>query len=183
MKKFTPFIFPLIVLGIVIFLLFRWYQMRTNGVDEKLSFGEGIEIEDLSGDELDSVMQGGESIKTVELQPETTSQQDKTDSGVIRYEVVNNRVAFSVITQLPEPTEGVYQVWLKDINSNEMQKAFVLEPGKGGFMGGAAVSTDLLPFEVVVSQEKADDDVIEQVILRGRLENIAEEATTPQEAN
>ena len=51
MKKYTPYIFPLVVLSVVFLLVFRWYSMRTDRLETDL-FAEGVEIENLSEDEM-----------------------------------------------------------------------------------------------------------------------------------
>jgi len=161
MKKALPFVFPVAALFLVAFLAFRWYGQRTEQTGEISEFGEGIEIEELSSSELDSVIKGVGDFKTVELEG------GEDGLGGVRYEIANDRVTFSVSASLPELEEGVYQVWLKAIDSEATRKAFNLEYAKGGFMGSAAISDETLPFEVLVSREKSDDDSLEEVVLRG----------------
>lgn len=183
MKKFTPYVFPLVALLVVIFLLYRWYDMRTEKVVNPVEFGEGVEIENLSENELGSVLRGSNDITTVELENAQTDSAEPASTGVIRYDVVDNKVLFSVMAELPELEQGAYQVWLKEINGDGMRKAFSLEAGKGGMMGSASVSTELLPFEVVVSKEMSvSDETIETVILKGAIERPVEASTSPSPA-
>jgi hypothetical protein len=175
MKRFTPFIFPIIVLLIVGFLAWRWYDLRAERAAQRLDFGEGVEIENLTDDERSEVTRGVGDFETVELErPETEEGREplagtEMATGVFRYEVRDNRVRFSVMANLPESSEGRYQVWLKEVDGEGVRRAFVLVPGKGGFEGSAAVSAELLPFEVLVTRELSDDDTVEDVILRGRV--------------
>ncbi len=195
MKRYTPYIFPAIVFVIVIFLIWRWYGLRAERAAQRLDFGEGVQIENLTDSERDAVKNGVGDVQTVELerpQPsETTgdaSESAETEeamkqaTGVFRYEVQNNRVVFSVIAELPKPTEGRYQVWLKSTESETVKKAFVLEQGKGGYEGSAAVSAELLPFEVVVSKEMTDDATVEEVVLRGLVQAAAPAAESADQA-
>jgi len=162
MKKYLPFVFPLVALLVVMFLAYNWYTMRTNRPGQVSTFGEGVEIEDLTG--KDSVLKGSSDYKKVTLLGDTEA------TGEIRYEIKDGKVRFSVIADLPELTAGEYQVWLKDVNSEAVRKAFVLEMSKGGYMGSAAIDESTLPFEVVVSKEVRPDAMVEQVILKARLD-------------
>lgn len=161
MKKVLPFVFPVAALLLVAFLAFRWYGQRTDRTGEISQFGEGVEIEELSSSELDSVIKGVGDYKTVELEG------GDDVLGGIRYEIADGKVTFSVSASLPELEEGVYQVWLKATDSEATRKAFKLEYAKGGFMGSAAISAETLPFEVLVSREMSEDDIIEDIVLRG----------------
>lgn len=160
MNKYLPFVFPLAALLIVLFLAFRWFSMQTN---RSADIGEGVEIEDLTL-EQESMLRGTDDLQQVELQTPDTETEGQGD---IRYKISDERVRFSVNANLPQP-EGFYQVWVR--SGETQQKAFRLLPDKGGFMGSAALNQSALPFEVIVSQETEDDDQLEQVILRGRIE-------------
>lgn len=183
MKKFQPYIFPAVALLIVIFLLYRWYDMRNGQATRPIEFGEGVEIENLSQTELGSVLRGAEDVQTIELQPENQADAETTAAGVIRYDVEDDKIRFSVMAELPELAQGAYQVWLKEIGGNGIRKAFSLEPGKGGMTGSAAVSTELLPFEVVVSKEEnVADDTLESILLKGMIEQTPEASPSPTPA-
>lgn len=181
MKQYTQYIFPGIVLVIVLILVWRWYGLRAERAAQRLDFGEGVQIENLTDSEKDSLRSGVGDLQSIELaQPkkttdsaDDTSQEpsspdaSKTASGVFRYELKEDRVVFSVIATLPEPETGEYQVWLKEVNGDSVRKAFVLAMGKGGYEGSAAVPADLLPFEVIVSLEKDTDNTVGDVVLQG----------------
>lgn len=161
MKKFYPYILPTIALVIVVLLAFRWYNLRTQRDGEITPFGEGVEIENLSEVEADRVLRG---VGDFETAPLTGSEEAQ---GQVRYEVKDDKVNFSVTADLPQPESGHYQVWLQDAEETSRSKAFVLEMGKGGYMGSAAIDASKRPFDVVVSLEKTDDSNIEEVILKG----------------
>ncbi|HYD35048.1 MAG TPA: hypothetical protein VD999_03185 [Vitreimonas sp.] len=163
MKKYLPFVFPAIALLIVLFLGYRWYSMRTDRTGVVSTFGEGVEIEDLTGSEQDSVLRGAGDYKTVTM----TGQGEA--AGSIRYEIKDGKVRFSVNADLAELSQGQYQVWLKAVGSDAKRKAFVLENNKAGFMGSAAIDATTLPFEVIVSKEVRPDDTIEEVVLQGTI--------------
>ena len=149
MKKISPYIFPAIVLGLVLLLVVRWYNLRTERMEAGL-LSEGVVIENLSEEEVQALSMV-EDYESVEMQ----SEQENT-SGEIRYEVVEDRVTFTVAASFPEAEEGAtYQVWLKETTSDVTRYAFDLELKKGGYMGSAAFSASLLPLEVVVRQETA----------------------------
>lgn len=182
MKKFLPFVFPAAALMIVAILAFRWYSSQTQPVGEvgPATFAEGVQIEDLSTTEQNQVMLGVGDYQTVMLEPNQSSDSAEM-MGQVRYELADGKVKFSVMAGLPILSQGQYQVWLKSVDSEALRKAFVLEFSKGGYLGSAAISEDVLPFEVILSQESVDDASIEQVLMRGVIAksdaNSAEETT------
>jgi hypothetical protein len=163
MKKLLPFLFPAVALLIVVFLAFRWYNSRTARPDGKISqFAENQTIESLSQAEMNKFRRPVKDLSTVEL----TGADNVT--GNVRYEVVDGKISFTVNANLPELKEGVYQVWLKEVNGDAKRKAFTLELEKGGYTGSAAISSETLPFEVVISKEmNAKDDLMELILLKG----------------
>lgn len=168
MKRVLPFVFPAAALLIVAFLAFRWYGQRTAQSDIASKLDEGVQIEELSETERSSVMRGAGDYKSVNL--ESAEPLDQPGVGQVRYEIADGKVKFSVFGTLPELEQGHYQVWLKDVNSEVVKKAFVLEYTKSGYTGSAAISQDVLPFEVLVTREMTDDDTPEDVVLRGVIE-------------
>lgn len=168
MKKYTPYIFPLVVLSVVFLLVFRWYSMRTQRLEPD-TFAEGIEIENLSEDEMANSINGVGDYQEVNL---TSS--DENSQGEIRYEIKDDKVRFSVMANLPE-SDQEYKVWLKEVDGDAIREGFVLIPGKGGYVGSAALPAELLPFEVIVSEEANAEDVSESSVLNGVIQ--AEEVT------
>ena len=160
MKKYLPYIFPTLAILIVIFLVFRWYRLNTQPQGDITQFGEGVEIENLSPQEVQEVMNSASDYETKDL-----NVVDQAASGQVRYEIKDGKVRFSIYAALPEISEGQYQVWLRDLSGQSMRKAFVLEATKSGFMGSAAISDEVLPFEIVVSYELRPDDEIEKIVL------------------
>lgn len=174
MKKFLPFIFPAAALLVVAFLAFRWYQENTRLTGQMTEFAQGVEIEELTEAERTSVLRGVGDFTTVELeQPEAEDEEAPTvtANGQIRYDLFEDKVRFSVTAALPDPEEGFYQVWLKDLDSEAVRRAFRLELGKSGYMGSAAISSETLPFEVLVSRESVEVSAPTQVLLKGVIEN------------
>lgn len=178
MKKFTPYIFPLIVLAIVFFLVYRWYSMRSQQTAETDQYGEGIEIENLSDADANSVLRGTGNVKTAPLEKGEDGQSEELGAGSIRYEIASGRVRFSVSADLPKP-DTAYTVWVRTQGQDNLTQAFSLEMGKGGYMGTAALSADLLPLEVIVSKATNKSEVLDSVILRGVINN-TEEATSKE---
>ncbi|MBD3250382.1 MAG: hypothetical protein GF381_02330 [Candidatus Pacebacteria bacterium] len=175
-KKYYPFIFPAVALIIVGFLAFRWYKLRTQR-ERDLSLQQ-VEIENLTPEESDIVKQDT-GAEVVDLE----NGEEIRGMGEVRYTIKNNKVLLSVNATLPE-IDGQYQVWFKPEGSEVTRKAFVLDMGKGGLMGSAAVSTDLLPFEVVVTEELSPaDEMMETEVLRGMVKAKVEvEAETEESA-
>ena len=162
MKKLLPFVFPLLAVLVIIFLVFRWYRLNTQPQGNISEFGEGIEIEDLTDAKLTESLTGAGDYQTVNL-----DSRDPNSLGRVRYEVKDGRVRFSVDANLPVLEVGMYQVWLREPGSTVARRAFVLEESKGGYIGSAAISEEVLPFELVVSKELRPDDQLEEVILTG----------------
>lgn len=195
MKKITPYIFPLIVLAIVFFLVYRWYSLRGQQTAENAEFGEGIQIENLSEEEAADVSSGVGDVETAPL--ESTEGEDASTSdntGTIRYEIDGNRVLFSVLatigtlrvldnvldtapdaTPVPTPDPNAqYTVYIRSLDGDNLTRAFSLSSGKGGLLGSASISTDLLPVEVLVTDATSISEVLDNVLLRGVIEDSGE---------
>ncbi len=163
MKKYTPYIFPLVVFGIIFMLVFRWYTLRSERMEYSI-LGEGVEIENLSQEEMVKSIQGVGDYDSVDLTSENPE-----NNGVIRYEVKDDKVRFSVMANLPEPTTE-YRVWLKETDGTAMREVFTLTPGKGGYIGSAALPSELLPFEVIVSESADAKMAAEENVLSGTID-------------
>jgi hypothetical protein len=195
MKRYLPYVFPAAALLVVVFLTYRWYSHNTTGIGQISEFAEGIEIEELSEQEQSNVTLGVGDIKTVTLKTESVSSQGenpqgdasmnedsqsevsakiaeivKAATGQVRYEIIEDRIRFSVSSTLPTLETGFYQVWLKAVDSDAIKKAFVLTMSKAGYMGSAAISAETLPFEVLVSYELEDTAQPTNTILKGIVE-------------
>jgi hypothetical protein len=190
MKKYTPYILPLIVIAVVFILVFRWYNMRNDRMTSSL-LEEGVVIENLSEEELQETLDEAGDYETVQLQPvapaaeeeesmsdpETTDEGDKvelseTGQGVIRYDIQDDRVRFSVIGTFPESSEP-YQAFLRDVDGTVTRHAFTLEERKGGLVGSAAISVDVLPVEVIIARGGTQEPG--EIVLMGKLEAPATE--------
>lgn len=163
-KKYSPFIIPAISLLLVLFLAFRWYNLRTQrDKDEQL---QEVKIEDLTAEE--EIVIGSPDTSTVQLEPEN----DDLVSGQIRYRLDENRVLFNVAADLPQDETVTYQVWVSSEDQEFFQKAFVLQYNKGGYTGSASLLRDELPLEIVVTREmNPGDQEIEQELLRGVIQD------------
>lgn len=162
LKQFLPFIFPSAAIILVLILAFRWYRLRNDQIGKISEFAQGVEIEDLTEAERNSTLSGVKDVETLVLESEQAAVM-----GEVRYELSDDKVRFSVTATLPEDDTAQYQVWLKEVDGQAVRKAFTLEMLKGGYFGSAAISTETLPFEVVVSKELVDDNLMEQILLRG----------------
>jgi hypothetical protein len=125
---------------------------------------DGVEIENLDPSEASNFLKGASDYRTVELDGEEGM------LGEVRYEIKDERISFSVSAVLPQLSEGEYQVWLKEVDGEGMRKALTLEYLKGGYIGSAAISAETLPFEIVVSKEMTSDAELEEVLLKGVIE-------------
>ncbi len=168
MKRFTPYIFPLIVVGIVFFLVYRWYALKTERSAANSQYGEDIAIEKLSTQDAQKMLVGGADVTTSPLKLSETVSPEQMGRGSIRYEIQDNKVIFSVTADLPEK-ETPYVVWMRSPNGDDLTQAFVLSAGKGGFVGSAAISADKLPLEVIVSTAQTKGEVLQSEILKGML--------------
>lgn len=166
MQKISPYIFPLIVTAIVFFLVYRWFDARGD-ITDTLDYGEGIEIENLSESEATDILQGVGDLETAELEaPEAAEPGAEPSRGTIRYEIAEDRVRFSISAALPDATQ-TYRAWIRTVGEDNLTEAFILTEGKAGYIGSAAVSAELLPLEVVLSTAATREDALDQVILRG----------------
>jgi hypothetical protein len=161
MKKFLPFVFPLLSLLIVIFLVFRWYDQRTQR-GSITPFADGIEITELENGQ-DVSLVNNSTANSVAMSVEDEESEIPVQ-GEIRFQEDEDEITFAVYAQMPE---GNYEVWLKDPDSEAVRKAFVLEMKKGGYIGSASISKEVLPFEVLVTE--AGLEVPEKVLLKGEL--------------
>jgi hypothetical protein len=112
MKKFLPFVFPVIALLIVAFLAFRWYNSRTvRGEAKTGGINEGVRIEDLTQEEMNRLnAQGtaGKDLKTLKLE-------GKDVTGQVRYELKDGQVQFTVNAALPDLEQGKYQIVIQSV--------------------------------------------------------------------
>lgn len=166
-KQYYPFIVPTISLLLVLFLAFRWYNLRTQR--DFVNDVAQVEIENLTQDEL-LIVQGTQDVSTVDLESET----EEPASGQIRYKIEDDRVLLTVNAELEE-VEGVdYQVWLVS-EEKQPQRGFSLEKTKAGYLGSASIRLEQLPIEVIVTdQSGVSEDEMGREILRGIVEAFEE---------
>lgn len=167
MKKFSPYIFPALVVLLVVFLITRWYDRRGTISD----YGEGIQIENLSEEELTDALTGVGDYTTLPLEKTATDTASLTgsDTGLLRYEIEMDKVKLSVI--LAEYNlDNSYYVWLLPDGADKPQQAFVLTEGKGGLIGSGAFSVDQLPVEVLITKGSGLGVDQTNVVLKGKIE-------------
>lgn len=169
MKKIYPYIFPAVALLFVLFLLFRWYMVRTQREGMVSLLNDEVAIETLGSEAYQGLTGMGD------YQAADLTDEDGRPMGEVRYEVVEDQLHFTVSTALPRLSSGRYQVWLRQAESEAQRKAFVLEYGKAGYTGSASIDAGTLPLEVIVSRETSDDAVPETVLLRGTMTAVATE--------
>lgn len=170
MRRFLPFVFPLIAFLIVVGLLYRWYTLRANPQGQISDQASSVEVQPLStADQTRLNTRGVADLKSVDLMPVASPAPKALPAqAAVRYEVVDGKVNFTVGGTLPAlPAGQVYQVWLQ--SGASASKAFTLSNEKGGWMGSGSINAAKLPVDVVVSQEATQDNTIEQVILKGTL--------------
>jgi len=148
---------------IVIFLAARWYNLNTKQ-GEINEFAQGVDVESLPVESIMPDLASPDMEKVDLLDSEDQAQ------GAVRYQIDDDKVKLSVLTYLPELESGFYQVWFKEIGSDAVKKAFVLTSQKGGFIGSAAISKEILPFEVLVTKETEDDQSPEEEVLKATLQ-------------
>lgn len=170
MKKLYPYIFPAVALLFVLFLLLRWYNLRTAREGLTSLLNEEVTISELTAKNSQMLL-GVSDFESADLTNEAGAVM-----GEVRYEVQADRLLFSVTANLPTLTSGQYQVWLRQVESEAQRQAFVLTEGKAGYMGSATINAGTLPLEVVVSRELTDDALPEEILLSGTMIEDAEEA-------
>lgn len=163
MQKIYPYIFPAVALLFVLFLLFRWYNLRTQREGMTSLLNEGVSINELTDEERDNLMMGTGDYQTAQLTGE-----DPTMMGEVRYEIKDGEILFSVTANLPVDNSR-YQVWLRQTEGATQRKAFALIYSKAGYIGSAVLDAGTLPLEVVVSREATDDAILEEVLLTGTI--------------
>lgn len=168
MKRYLPFIFPSIAVLIIIFLAIRWYNLSTSNPGQINEFAKGIDVESIAVDDVMFSAGVADMSRAELINPEGKSQ------GAIRYQIEDDKVKLSVLSSLPELDEGFYQVWFKEVGSDAVKKAFVLNYQKGGFIGTAAISKEVLPFEVLVTKEMDDDQSPEEKVLEAIIDEVEE---------
>ncbi len=168
MKKYTPYIFPLIVIVIVFFLVYRWYSLRTQRSPMPSESANGLQIEELSQDQINTVLRGSQDVNTSKLEPAVSEGKPPQGRGSIRYVIADGKVHFSVAADLPA-SETAYRVWVRTPNANDVTQAFMLEVGKGGYMGSASIPESKLPVEIIVTTASDKAEVVKSVILKGSI--------------
>jgi hypothetical protein len=101
MQKLLPYVFPAIVLLIVIGLGYRWYALRTARDGKVSPFAQTVSVENLSQDDAARILKGVGDLKTAELSGLGAA------AGQVRYEIKDGKVRFSVSADLPAPKTGV----------------------------------------------------------------------------
>lgn len=167
-KQYYPFIVPTISLLLVLFLAFRWYNLRTQR--EGISDVTQVEIENLTQDEL-LVVQGANDVSTVDLESES----GEPALGQIRYKVDGDRVLITVNADLPGEEGSKYQVWFTE-SEKLPQPAFALEKTKAGYLGSASIDLDRLPLELTITNQAGSiDNQMGKQLLKGMIDVTQEE--------
>ncbi len=149
MKKFLPFLFPLIALIIVFVMVLRWYNEQTAAKQGQIPDSAAvIQVDPLATADANRLRQPGQPAKDTSSVEMNGAQHVL---GQIRYELKNGQVLFSVIANLPKPSSGVYQVWVAAQNQQNPTKAFVLTLAKGGYEGSGQIPANLLPVTISVT--------------------------------
>ncbi len=160
-KKVSPYIFPLLAFAFVVFMFVRWYSTRVAEEGASL-LSNDLEITTLTQEEEESIIRGTTDFSTAEMMAVGEA------SGEIRYQLVEDKLNFTVTANLPDSNEA-FAVWLKEIDGDAKKKVFTLSYSKAGFIGSASVPAEVLPIEVIVSTES--DLLLEDALLRGIIEN------------
>ena len=168
MKKSFSYLLPFFLLLVTAILVFRWLQSRPTGLDIN-GATEGIEISDLTGDEVSPL--GSSDAQKVNLSP-INEESSEPMTGEIRYTASNDgsKTNFTVFTMLPELStgEGSYQVWFE--GDKGRTKAMKLHFAKGGYLGEGSISSDFDEVNVLISQEQVDDNTVEKELLSGTIQ-------------
>jgi len=166
MKKYTPYILPLVVITIVGFLNYRWYVNRqpTARIDH-----QALSIENLTKEEKNDFLKGVKDYQQKRLRPENKLNQA---AGNVRYLVENGRFKFSLTANLPRVSQD-YLVWLHPLDSDKIEKIGTLVSHKGGLLASGSVAADVLPAEMIVTTEKNPTKVMQRVLLRAIIDDVS----------
>ena len=162
LKNFAPYALPLLAILFVLFMFVRWYKAKTNTSPESM-LNSQLEVSDLSLEEEESIIKGTTDYETVVFET------DSEASGEIRYQIVDDKLHFTVTANLPDSVEA-YAVWLKEVDGSSKKRVFNLDYSKAGYIGSAAVPAEILPVEVVVAE--ASDLMLEDALLHGVIEEM-----------
>ncbi len=169
LKKYLPFIIPTLSLLLVLFLAFRWYNLRTQR-DNDLEFDE-VEIQELTDEEIGVMI---DALDSDIIPLETKDEQEVM--GQVRYQIEDDKVLFNVFADLVYDEAEVYQTWISPLDEDKFQPAFTLEHNKGGYMGSASISREQLPIELMVTRDtEVDNGEMGEALLRGVIEENAVE--------
>ena len=119
LKKFSPYILPLLAFIFVTVMFVRWYSGKTANKPEGSLISNDLEVTSLSQDEEESIIKGTADYSTIEMLAMGEA------SGEIRYQLVGEKLNFTVTANLPDGNEA-FAVWLKEVYGDARKKVFVL---------------------------------------------------------
>ncbi len=164
MKKYTPYILPLIVVFIIGFLGYRWYINRRPTAEIS---HQALSIKNLTNKEKSDLLKGVKDYQQTQLRPENKR---NNAIGDVRYLIEQGRFKFSLTANLPE-TGKTYFVWLHPLNTDKIEKVGQLTAHKGGLLESGSISADVLPAEMIISTEQNPTKVMHSIILRAVIDN------------
>ncbi len=150
-----PYLFPLIAVIFVVVMFARWYQSKTADAPVSL-LDPQFQVETLPSQVENDILKGAVDYQTAEMQGEGKV------AGEVRYQIVDDKLSFTVTANLPSSEED-YVVWLTDGNNEAKKRVFNLIYSKAGYMGSAMVAAEVLPVRVVIV--KASDLLLQDVLL------------------
>ena len=148
MKKYLPFILPVLALLLVAYFGWRWYRGLTTEEIAPPEVTAGTPIEDLSGDELarlEALRQGRGDFQTIKM--EATGDEAL---GEIRYQMADGKALFSLNANLPTNDNQIYHLYVKKNGQSDFQDVQTLSYEKGGLLASSSVSVEDLPAEIEV---------------------------------
>jgi len=160
MKKYLPIILPIAALALVAFLGMRWYRSRELTEVSMPEVASSAPINPMTNDDratLDRLAQGLGDYQAVNLDAA-----GHNAVGEIRYQIVDDRVLFSVNANLDTTTGTQYHVFIKTADSDQAQDIGTLADTKGGLIASHSLSVNSLPLTVEIRDG-------ENVILTGTI--------------
>lgn len=153
-QKFLPFLLPLLIILIIVFLAWRWYRGQT---DEEISvpdYSEGLAIENLSETELAALEAMKNRLGDYQVLPLTGA---APNQGEVRYLISDEKLILTLTASLGENSVG-YRLWFLGSDSR-LVKSQILALGKSGYTASLVLPLEVLPLSLYVLPDQAESDV------------------------
>lgn len=159
-----------IVIGLLLLTLVSGYYIWRSA-----QTADKMQIDEESANVLSSTEEKIEETFNVEIPDDVEKisledQKDQDSTGIATRKYADETFTHSVLADLPDPDDGkFYQGWLVkgEGENEETKKTSKLRIAKGGYLLEFESNQDLREYnKVIISEEAADDNQIEDVVLQ-----------------